>query len=150
MKNFEDYKSNNRDNNMKVAPKNKLKIDIENKIEEIKSKDKVIGLIVDVLFKCCKVSSHEKFLLDHMEDESNYYRTYINTQKAKTRGVLESLSMIKINNLEDLMIKFTKNGNRDFSAFKRANLFNRLFIISIFTFKYSFYIFYIYFPHTYL
>lgn len=26
----------------------------------------------------------------------------------------------KINNLEDLMIKFTKNGNRDFSAFKRG------------------------------
>ena len=38
----------------------------------------------------------------------------------------------KINNLEDLMIKFTKNGNRDFSAFKRGEDKQRWYYTSVY------------------
>lgn len=95
MKNFEDYKSNNRENNRKIVEPNKIKTEIINEIDKVKDENKSIGIILDIMLNTIGITMHEKWICGQFESgEDNFYRTYRNIKKCKERTLLEVLDYI--------------------------------------------------------
>ena len=85
---YEQYRDNGRKSNTrKINKPNSFKKKIYRLIKQATEEDELLGRSLSIMLLVNHISAHEGFLLENIEKENNYYRTYENIQKS-LRSVL--------------------------------------------------------------
>ena len=106
---YEQYRDNGRKSNTrKINKPNSFKKKIYSLIKQAIEEDELLGRSLSIMFLVNHISAHEGFLLENIEKESNYFRTYENIQKSTGRALLEIITTCS-----DVDVKVNKHGKKD-------------------------------------
>lgn len=106
---YQEYRDNGRENKQrKINKPNSFKKKIYSLIKQATEEDELLGRSLSIMLLVNHISAHEGFLLENIEKESNYFRTYENIQKSTARALLE---IITTNS--DVDVKINKHDKKD-------------------------------------
>ena len=106
---YEQYRNNGRKSNTrKINKPNSFKKKIYSLIKQATEEDELLGRCLSIMFLVNHISAHEGFLLENIEKESNYFRTYENIQKSTARALLEIITTSS-----DVDVKINKHDKKD-------------------------------------
>ena len=106
---YQEYRDNGRENKQrKINKPNSFKKKIYSLIKQAIEEDELLGRSLSIMFLVNHISAHEGFLLENIERESNYFRTYENIQKSTARALLEIITTSS-----DVDVKVNKHGKKD-------------------------------------
>ena len=106
---YQEYRDNGRENKQrKINKPNSFKKKIYSLIKQANEEDELLGRSLSIMFLVNHISAHEGFLLENIEKESNYFRTYENIQKSTARALLEIIT-----SSSDVDIKVCKHEKKD-------------------------------------
>jgi hypothetical protein len=106
---YEQYRDNGRKSNTrKINKPNSFKKKIYSLIKQATEEDELLGRCLSIMFLVNHISAHEGFLLENIEKESNYFRTYENIQKSTARALLEIITTSS-----DVDVKINKHDKKD-------------------------------------
>ena len=106
---YEQYRDNGRKSSTrKINKPNSFKKKIYSLIKQANEEDELLGRSLSIMFLVNHISAHEGFLLENIEKESNYFRTYENIQKSTARALLEIIT-----SSSDVDIKVCKHEKKD-------------------------------------
>lgn len=106
---YEQYRDNGRKSNTrKINKPNSFKKKIYSLIKQATEEDELLGRSLSIMFLVNHISAHEGFLLENIEKESNYFRTYENIQKSTARALLEIITTSS-----DVDVKINKHDKKD-------------------------------------
>lgn len=106
---YEQYRDNGRKSNTrKINKPNSFKKKIYSLIKQATEEDELLGKCLSIMFLVNHISAHEGFLLENIEKENNYYRTYENIQKSTARALLEIITTSS-----DVDVKINKHDKKD-------------------------------------
>lgn len=107
---YEQYRDNGRKSSTrKINKPNSFKKKIYSLIKQANEQDELLGRSLSIMFLVNHISAHEGFLLENIEKESNYFRTYENIQKSTARALLEIITTCS-----DVDVKVNKHSKTDF------------------------------------
>ena len=107
---YEQYRDNGRKSSTrKINKPNSFKKKIYSLIKQANEQDELLGRSLSIMFLVNHISAHEGFLLENIEKESNYFRTYENIQKSTARALLEIITTCS-----DVDVKVNKHGKTDY------------------------------------
>ena len=90
---YQEYRDNGRENKQrKINKPNSFKKKIYSLIKQATEEDELLGRSLSIMLLVNHISAHEGFLLENIEKESNYFRTYENIQKSAARALLEIIT----------------------------------------------------------
>lgn len=106
---YQEYRDNGRENKQrKINKPNSFKKKIYSLIKQATEEDELLGRSLSIMLLVNHISAHEGFLLENIEKESNYFRTYENIQKSAARALLEIITTSS-----DVDVKVNKHGKKD-------------------------------------
>lgn len=106
---YQEYRDNGRENKQrKINKPNSFKKKIYSLIKQATEEDELLGRSLSIMLLVNHISAHEGFLLENIEKESNYFRTYENIQKSTARALLEIITTSS-----DVDVKVNKHGKKD-------------------------------------
>lgn len=106
---YEQYRNSGRKSNTrKINKPNSFKKKIYSLIKQATEEDELLGRCLSIMFLVNHISAHEGFLLENIEKESNYFRTYENIQKSTARALLEIITTSS-----DVDVKINKHDKKD-------------------------------------
>ena len=106
---YQEYRDNGRENKQrKINKPNSFKKKIYSLIKQATEEDELLGRCLSIMLLVNHISAHEGFLLENIEKESNYFRTYENIQKSAARALLEIITTSS-----DVDVKVNKHGKKD-------------------------------------
>lgn len=106
---YQEYRDNGRENKQrKINKPNSFKKKIYSLIKQATEEDELLGRSLSIMLLVNHISAHEGFLLENIEKESNYFRTYENIQKSSARALLEIITTSS-----DVDVKVNKHGKKD-------------------------------------
>ena len=107
---YEQYRDNGRKSSTrKINKPNSFKKKIYSLIKQANEQDELLGRSLSIMFLVNHISAHKPFLLENIEKESNYFRTYENIQKSTARALLEIITTCS-----DVDVKVNKHSKTDF------------------------------------
>lgn len=107
--NWEDY-GNNKKRRRKCEP-NAFKRKCYMLLEGVRKENMMLFRNMKIMFYAVHIEAHTNYLLEHMEEEVNYYKTYNNVHKCKVRGLGEVL----YSNLSEMKLSIYKGENKKVS-----------------------------------
>ena len=106
---YQEYRDSGRENKQrKINKPNSFKKKIYSLIKQATEEDELLGRSLSIMLLVNHISAHEGFLLENIEKESNYFRTYENIQKSTARALLEIITTCS-----DVDVKVNKHGKKD-------------------------------------
>ena len=107
---YEQYRENGRKSSTrKINKPNSFKKKIYSLIKQANEQDELLGRSLSIMFLVNHISAHKPFLLEHVEEEPNYVRTYENIEKSSARALLEIITTCS-----DVDVKVNKHSKADF------------------------------------
>ena len=107
---YEQYRDNGRKSSTrKINKPNSFKKKIYSLIKQANEQDELLGRSLSIMFLVNHISAHKPFLLEHVEEEPNYVRTYENIEKSSARALLEIITTCS-----DVDVKVNKHSKTDF------------------------------------
>lgn len=106
---YQEYRDNGRENKQrKINKPNSFKKKIYSLIKQAIEEDELLGRSLSIMLLVNHISAHKPFLLEHIEEESNYIRTLNNIEKSAARALLEIITTSS-----DVDVKVNKHGKKD-------------------------------------
>lgn len=106
---YQEYRDNGRENKQrKINKPNSFKKKIYSLIKQAIEEDELLGRSLSIMLLVNHISAHKPFLLEHIEEESNYVRTLNNIEKSAARALLEIITTSS-----DVDVKINKHGKKD-------------------------------------
>lgn len=106
---YQEYRDNGRENKQrKINKPNSFKKKIYSLIKQATEEDELLGRSLSIMLLVNHISAHKPFLLEHIEEESNYVRTLNNIEKSAARALLEIITTSS-----DVDVKINKHDKKD-------------------------------------